>query len=254
MDKSMKISIRMGKIIIAVFLAVSVLIGIFAVRSAFKPKVKYSDESFRNYIEYKNRNYHSITNYSSIYDFTTEKALKKGLTYTIYSLKGDENTNFLYYSEWQNHQIYTCIENFEEKYPYGTYKKERVTGINLRCDVDLEGYEDYFSNDEKFIDLILNISNYSDNTPASHPLKASSGFTTDIFVYEDNLSISSCNLGHLAFYDGKWIFVNFGAEVQGVGNKDVDTRTVTGIEINDPYAVKMLNEYCKKYFSYIKGN
>lgn len=194
MGKMIKLSPKSRRKLIAVFLVVFVLFCVFAVNNSIyfqkeneKPMLKYAQDG--SYIEYKGRIYKSFGFNSHSYEFTTYKKLAKVDAFiSIYSLINDEEENFLYTSNWQDSQIYTCIDDFEEKYPFGEYKEERVTGVKLRCDIGLEGYEDYFSTDEKFIDFILNIKDYSNGTPASHPLKASSGFTTDIFIYEDNLS------------------------------------------------------------------
>lgn len=258
MGKAKNLSPMSKRKIVVVFLVVFVFAVLSAVsishnlqNNSEKPKIEYSDE--KSYIEYKGKIYNSFAFNSHSYEFTTDKKLAKIDAFvSIYSLLNDENEYFLYASNWQDSQIYTCIDNFEEKYPYGEYKAERVTGIKLKCDIDLDGYEDYFCTDKKFIDLILNATHYSDGTKASHPLKASAGFTTDIYVYEDNLPVSVCRLGHIAYYDGKWIFVDRNVKFEGKANANVDTRTFTGIEINDPYAVNLLNEYSNKYFSYIK--
>lgn len=70
----------------------------------------------------------------------------------------------------------------------------------------------------------------------------------------DDLPITSCRLGSLAYYDGKWIFVNKDTAIEGSANKYGDTRTFTGIEINEPKAVNLLDEYSEKYFDYILNN
>lgn len=40
-------------------------------------------------------------------------------------------------------------------------------------------------------------------------------------------------------------------EIEGRADKHGDTRILTGIEINNPKAVEMLDEYSEKYFDYI---
>lgn len=258
MCKTKNLSPKSKRKIVAVILVVFVLAGLFAVKSFLnvqtadeKPEIQYNEG--KSYIEYKGKIYNSFGFNSHPYEFATDEKLAKIDAFvSIYSLLNDDNEYFLYASNWQDSQLYTCIDDFEDEYPFGEYRAERVTGIKLKCDIDMNGYEDYFCTDKKFIDLILNAPDYSDGTKASHPLKASAGFTTDIYVYEDNLPVSVCRLGHLAYYDSKWIFVDRNVTSEGKANSNIDTRTFTGIEINNPYAVNLLNEYSDKYFSYIK--
>ena len=258
MCKTENLSPKSKRKIIAVLLVVFVFAVLSAVtishnlqNNSEKPKIEYSDG--KSYIEYKGKIYNSFGFNSHPYEFKTDEKLAKIDAFvSIYSLLNDENEYFLYASNWQDSKLYTCIDNFEDKYPFGEYRAERVTGIKLKCNIDMNGYEDYFCTDKKFIDLILNAPDYSDGTKASHPLKASAGFTTDIYVYEDNLPVSVCRLGHLAYYDSKWIFVDRNVKFEGKANSNIDTRTFTGIVITDEYAVNMLNEYSDKYFSYIK--
>ena len=66
------------------------------------------------------------------------------------------------------------------------------------------------------------------------------------------MPVSVCRLGHLAYYEDKWIFVDRNVKFEGKANSNIDTRTFTGIVMTDEYAVNMLNEYSDKYFSYIK--
>lgn len=236
---------RICKIILAAYTAIALIIAVFALSNINKPKYNCSDPT-HTYIEYKGKKYHDI-GYASLYEYETDKCLKRAVSYTINTIKNDENTNFLTFNQLQNHKMYTCIDDFEEKYFSDTYKAYRVTAVKL-CN---SYYGDFFTQDESFNDIILNADKYSDGITATYPLKESNGFTCDIFVFEDNLPIGYCNLGQLAYYDGKWVFKAYDIMYEGTANANVDTRTFTGIEINNPKAVEILNEYSSKYFSYI---
>lgn len=236
------------KLIIAAAALLVCVISTICINKSMKPKHYYSSEVGGQRIEYRGKSYYPIGD-SGAYEYRLSKTLAKGAMYSISSLENDDDINFLSYSEWQYHEMFTCIEDYEEKYPFGVCYEDRITSIRLQN--DSSGITEYDSTSRELNDIFLHPESYSDLTPASFPLRYSGGFSCTLYAFMDDLPITSCRLGKLAHYDGKWIFVDKDTEVEGYGNKYSDTRTFTGIEINNPKAVQMLDEYSKKYFDYI---
>lgn len=245
-DKSLKTAMVIGKIAIVLFVAVAIAAAIWAAVSLGQPKYHHNAELKLQTIDYRNKTYHYLSP-SSICEFEIDKKIKNGVTSDISTVRNDPDCNFLLLSEFGNHAIFTSIEDFDEKYPSGEYQRDRVTSVKF-CS---ESYDDWQTDDQSVIDLIMNIDKYSDGSTASYPLKGSAGFTCSVYLFEDNLAISRCNFGELAYYGGKWIFVPYGTDYEGEASVNVDTRTFTGIVINSEEAVEKLNSISRENFSYI---
>lgn len=245
-DKSLKTAMIIGKIAIVFFVAVAIAAAIWAAVSLRQPKYHHNAELKLQSIDYRNKTYNYLSP-SSICEFEIDKKIKNGVTSDISTVKNDPDCNFLLLSEFGNHAIFTSIDDFDENYPSGEYQRGRVTSVKF-CN---ESYDDWQTDDQSVIDLIMNIEEYSDGSTASYPLKGSAGFTCSVYLFEDNHAVSRCNFGELAYYGGEWIFVPYGTYYEGDANANVDTRTFTGIVINNEYAVEKLNSISKENFSYI---
>lgn len=245
-DKNLKTAMVLSKIIIVLFVIAVLTAVIWAAIASRQPKYNYNAETRLQTIDYRDKTYHYLSP-SSICEFEIDKCIKNGISRDIYTVKNDPNCDFLFFSEFGNHAVFTSIDDFKEKYPSGEYQRNRVTSVKF-CN---ESNGDWQTDDPSVIDLIMNIDKYSDGSTASFPLKGSAGFTCCVYLFEDSLAVSRCNYGTLAYYDGKWIFVPVDTEYEGEGNAYGDTRTYTGIEIKDSRAVEILNSLSQKHFSYI---
>lgn len=234
-------------IIVAIVLLVCAVSAI-CINFSSKPKYHYSPIIREQKIEYNEEIYYPI-GYSSAFEYRCNKTLDKGIIYSISSLENDDNIDFLSYSEWQYNELFTCIEDFEKKYPYGVCYEDRITSIRLQN--NSSNTVEYDSTSDELNDIFIHPENYSDLTPASFPLRYCNGFSCTLYAFMDDLPITSCRLGKLAHYDGKWIFVDKNTEFEGRADNNGDTRKFTGIEINNPKAVEILDEYSEKYFDYI---
>lgn len=245
-DKNLKTAMVLSKIIIVLFVIAVLTTVIWAVVASKQPKYNYNAEIRLQTIDYRDKTYHYLTK-SSLCEFEIDKCVKNGIMKDIYTVKNDPNCDFLYFSEFGNHAIFTSIDDFDEKYPLNEYKKKRVTSVKF-CN---ESNGDWQTDDSNVIDIIVNVNDYSDLSPAAFPLGQSAGFSCSVYLFEDDLAVSQCDYGTLAYYDGKWIFVSSDTNFEGEANANIDTRTYTGIEINNPKAVEKLNSISQENFSYI---
>lgn len=168
----------------------------------------------------------------------------------IYTVKNDEENDFLIYYEWDNNMLYTSIPDFEGKYPLNEYEKSRATAVEFTNGSAMN--DDYYTENSDVIDFINNIEDYSDGTTATYPLKESDGFTCKVYIYMDNIPVSDCCIGEIAHYGGKWIFTDESTDFEGEAGPDgTDTRAFTGIEITDESAVKYLEGFCAENLPYM---
>jgi len=103
--------------------------------------------------DYNGRCYHEIGS-SSIYNFTTDK--KIGHTenwYEIYTIKGDENRDFLYCSSFGDHFIVTALD-YEYEDMDRISKTGTVTGYKVVRERD---YEYFYGSDQNLIDAMAKL-------------------------------------------------------------------------------------------------
>lgn len=104
---------RKYKLLLSVITILTIVIAAVCINESKKPKLHYNPEINAQIIEYNGKAYFPIGN-SGAFEYRCDKTLAKGTIYSISSLENDENINFLSYSEWQYHEIFTCIEDYEK--------------------------------------------------------------------------------------------------------------------------------------------
>lgn len=220
----------MKKIVVSLMIVVAIIITSFSVyKYAIGYKVKeHSEDGIITSIEYAGKQYHRMNGEAKYYEFIIDEKISYKynpiLPRAYYTIKNDENNNFIYQSVFGGSELYTCLPISKSD----DLKQGEITAVLI----EQLGYETkkQFVYDKEVIDFAKYLSELDTSWYETDSFKKNTGKWFYIYFSYDNLHVCSNNNVLIGYYDGKYYL-----------KTDVTDYTFTGVYIENEAMERMLD-------------
>lgn len=220
----------MKKIVISLLIAVAIIIASFSLYNYARGyKVKENnDDGIITSIEYDGKQYHRMKGEAKYYEFIIDEKISYKynpiLPRTYYTIKNDENNDFIYQSVFGGSELYTCLPISKSD----DLKQGEITAVLI----EKLGYETkkQFVYDKEVIDFAKYLSELDTSWYETEAFKKNTGSWFYIYFSYDNLPVCSNNSVLIGYYDGKYYL-----------KTDVTDYTFTGVHFENEAMERVLN-------------
>lgn len=220
----------MKKIVISLLLVVAIIIASFSAYNYVRDyKVKENnDNGIITSIEYDGKKYHRMNGEAKYYEFIVDEKISYKynpiLPRVYYTIKNDENNDFIYQSVFGGSELYTCLPISKSD----DLKQGEITAVLI----EKLGYETkkQFENDKEVIDFAKYLSELDTSRYETESFKKNTGEWFYIYFSYDNLPACSIDNILIGYYDGKCYL-----------KTDVTDYTFTGVPIKNDAMESILN-------------